>query len=31
MIREATHKDISECVELIRNSFMTVADEYGFT
>ena len=31
MIREVTRKDISQCVELIRNSFMTVADEYGFT
>ena len=31
MIREVTRKDIPACVELIRNSFMTVADEYGFT
>ena len=31
MIREVTRKDIPACVELIKNSFMTVADEYGFT
>ncbi|MBR5678141.1 MAG: hypothetical protein IKX20_08375 [Paludibacteraceae bacterium] len=31
MIREVTRKDIPNCVELIRDSFMTVADEYGFT
>ena len=31
MIREIEAKDIKECVELIRNSFQTVADEFGFT
>ena len=31
MIREMEAKDIKECVELIRNSFQTVADEFGFT
>lgn len=29
--RLATEKDISECVKLIRESFKTVADEFGFT
>ena len=31
MIREMNHGDIATCVELIRRSFHTVADEYGFT
>ena len=31
MIREAKRADLSFCVNLIRSSFMTVADEYGFT
>ncbi len=31
MIREATREDIPTCVNLIRSSFMTVADEFGIT
>ena len=31
MISEVEQKDISECVDVIRKSFMTVADELGFT
>lgn len=31
MIRETERKDIPICVELIKKSFMTVADEFGFT
>lgn len=31
MIREVRHEDIPMCVEVITESFMTVADEYGFT
>ena len=31
MIREAKREDLPFCVNLIRSSFMTVADEYGFT
>lgn len=31
MIRPITHKDIPECVEVIKASFMTVAGEFGFT
>ena len=31
MIREAEREDIPLCVNLIRSSFMTVADEFGFT
>ena len=31
MIREAKREDIPFCVNLIRSSFMTVADEFGFT
>ena len=31
MIREVTREDIPACVDLIRSSFMTVADEFGFT
>lgn len=30
MIREMTAEDIPECVEVIRGSFLTVADELGF-
>ena len=31
MIREVVHEDIPICVDLIKKSFMTVAEEYGFT
>ena len=31
MIRVVKREDIPSCVNLIRTSFMTVADEYGFT
>ncbi|SDB65872.1 GNAT family N-acetyltransferase [Butyrivibrio sp. INlla16] len=31
MIREVKRKDIGDCVNIIRQSFMTVADEFGFT
>ena len=31
MIRQVTENDIAECVKVIRESFMTVADEFGFT
>ncbi len=31
MIREAKREDIGTCVEIIRQSFKTVADEFGFT
>lgn len=31
MIREVSKADIPECVEVIRESFRTVADELGFT
>ena len=31
MILEIKPSDIPECVELIKSSFMTVADEFGFT
>jgi len=31
MIRELEEKDIAECVKLIRESFGTVAEEFGFT
>ena len=31
MIREISKKDIPECVDVIRKSFLTVADEFGFT
>ncbi len=31
MIREIGLDDVSECVRVIRESFMTVADEFGFT
>ena len=30
MIKEIEKKDIPECVQVIRNSFITVADEFGF-
>lgn len=31
MIREVKREDIRTCVEVIRQSFKTVADEFGFT
>ncbi len=31
MIKEIEKKDIPECVQVIRNSFITVANEFGFT
>ena len=31
MIREVEEKDLEECVELIRRSFRTVAEQFGFT
>ena len=31
MIREIKETEIQECVEVIRQSFQTVADEFGFT
>ncbi len=31
MIREVTACDIAECVSVIRRSFQTVADDFGFT
>ena len=31
MIREINVGDVSECVQVIRDSFQTVADEFGFT
>ena len=31
MIREVTREEIPACADLIRSSFMTVADEFGFT
>lgn len=31
MIREVSKKDIAECVNVIRSSFLTVANEFGFT
>lgn len=31
MIRATKHSDIPECVNVIRQSFQTVADEFGFT
>ena len=31
MIKEITKKDFPECVYVIKESFMTVADEFGFT
>ena len=31
MIRKIKREDIPECVKIIKNSFMTVAEEFGFT
>lgn len=31
MIKEVERKDIVECVKVIKDSFSTVADEFGFT
>ena len=31
MIREIDRNDVPECVQVIRNSFLTVAKEFGFT
>ena len=31
MIREVKRNDVPECVKIIKKSFMTVADEFGFT
>ena len=31
MIREVRREDLSACADLIRKSFQTVADEFGFT
>ena len=31
MIREIRREDIPECVRVIRRSFQTVVDEFGFT
>ena len=31
MIREIDRNDIPECVSVIKDSFMTVADDFGFT
>ena len=31
MIREVCHEDIPACVNIIKQSFKTVADEFGFT
>ena len=31
MIRKAEKKDLEECVDVIRKSFKTIADEFGFT
>ena len=31
MIRKAERADLRECAEVVRNSFRTVADEFGFT
>ena len=31
MIRKVEQEDIKECVDVIVKSFMTVADEFGFT
>ena len=31
MIKEVSEKNISECVNVIKESFNTVADEFGFT
>ena len=31
MIREIRQEDVEQCVKVIRDSFITVADEFGFT
>ncbi len=31
MIKEVSEKDIAECVKVIKESFITVANEFGFT
>lgn len=31
MIRKVTKNDLDECVKVVRSSFLTVADEFGFT
>ena len=31
MIKEIDKSEIAECVNVIRKSFLTVADEFGFT
>ncbi len=31
MIKKVTEKDVTECVKVIRESFSTVANEFGFT
>ena len=31
MIKEIDKKDIEECVRVIRENFLTVANEFGFT
>ncbi len=31
MIKQITEKDIAECIKVIRESFLTVANELGFT
>lgn len=31
MIREIQHNDVERCVKVIRDSFFTVAEEFGFT
>lgn len=31
MIREINRNDVPECVQVIRSSFLTVANEFGFT
>lgn len=31
VIKEVSEKDIAECVQVIRDSFLTVANEFGFT
>ena len=31
VIKEMSEKDIAECVNVIRDSFLTVANEFGFT
>ena len=31
MIREVRREELSSCADLVRKSFQTVADEFGFT